>query len=68
MLTSTVIIGSQTNAMRAQKCLALAKIRCDIIKSTNDKSRGCIYALKIPADDVRAALFSLDNCNIKYEY
>lgn len=68
MLTSSIIIGSQTNAMRAQKCLSSAKIRCEIIKSNSDKSKGCIFALKIQSDQLRAALFALDSCNIRYEY
>ncbi len=68
MLTSTVIIGSQTNAMRAQRCLDSAKIHCNIIKSNTEKSRGCIYALRIPAEKLRFAFQALDSCNIKYEY
>ncbi len=68
MFTSTVIIGSQTNAMRAQKCLIASKINCDIIKTNSEKSRGCIFALRVPFDQLRAVLSALDSCNIKYEY
>ena len=68
MLTSTVIVGSHNNAVRAQKCLSNAKLRCDIIKTNSDNSRGCIYALRIGTEYLKAALNILDANNIKYEY
>lgn len=68
MLTSTILIGSQTNTIRAQKCLNSASIRSEIIKSNTDRSKGCVFAIKIPTDQVRKALQALDNCKISYKY
>lgn len=40
------VIGSMTQAMRAQKVLAASSIRAEIIKAEADQSRkGCSYAL-----------------------
>jgi len=40
------VIGSVTQAMRAQRVLNGAAILCDVIKADSAKgSRGCVYAL-----------------------
>lgn len=66
MLTSIITIGSQTNAIRAQKCLLKANIKCEIIKKDRNETRGCIYALRVLANEVNNALNALDTCNINY--
>ncbi|MBQ9773783.1 MAG: DUF3343 domain-containing protein [Clostridia bacterium] len=43
------IIGSMTQAIRAQKVLAKAAIRTDVVKAdTGESRRGCVYALSYP--------------------
>ncbi|MBQ7335147.1 MAG: DUF3343 domain-containing protein [Clostridia bacterium] len=43
------VIGSMTQAMRAQKVLANAAIRADVVKADSGETRrGCAYALSYP--------------------
>ena len=50
------VIGSMTQAMRAQKALASAAIRAKVIKADSfDETRGCAYAVSYPcAQDANA--------------
>lgn len=56
------IIGSMTQAIRAQRVLASAAIRAEVIKAdSGDVRRGCAYALSYPCaqgGNVRIALKS----------
>ena len=67
MLTSTITIGSQTNAMRAQKHLLSGKIRSEVIKQDKRGTRGCLYGLRIPQESLQAALAILDQNKIGYD-
>ena len=67
MLTSIITIGSQTNAIRAQKCLIKANIKSEIFKKDKVASRGCIYALRVSSSDFKNALYALDTSGISYE-
>lgn len=43
------VIGSMTQALRAQKVLASAAVRADVVKADSDHTRrGCAYALSYP--------------------
>ncbi|MBQ9784129.1 MAG: DUF3343 domain-containing protein [Clostridia bacterium] len=43
------VIGSMTQAIRAQRVLAGAAIRAEVVKAdTSDVRRGCAYALSYP--------------------
>ncbi len=43
------IIGSMTQAIRAQRVLANAAIRAEVVKAdTGENRRGCAYALSYP--------------------
>ena len=43
------VIGSMTQAMRAQKVLAGAAVRADVVKADSAHTRrGCAYALSYP--------------------
>lgn len=56
--TATVYVGSMTTALTAQRALARAAIRSEIVSKDWDK-RGCGYALTVPRaqlDNVRAVL------------
>lgn len=54
------IIGSMTQAMRAQSVLASAAIRAKIVKADSSRTgRGCAYALSFPCiweNDVKRIL------------
>ena len=40
------VVGSMTQAIRAQKVLAMASIRAEIVKADTDRTQhGCAYAL-----------------------
>ena len=56
------IIGSMTQAIRAQRVLASAAIRAEVVKAdAADARRGCAYALSYPCTqgaNVRAVLKS----------
>ena len=67
MLTSIITIGSQTNALRAQKCLIKANIKSEMFKKDKQSSRGCIYALRVSSNDLKSALYVLESSNISYE-
>ena len=55
------VIGSMTQAMRAQSVLASAAIRSNVIKADSSKTgRGCAYALSYSCeqdDNVRVVLY-----------
>ena len=51
-------LGSMTNALAAQRALAMAAVHSEIVKE-DDSGRGCGYALIVPLvqlDNVRAIL------------
>ena len=54
------VIGSMTQAIRAQRVLAAAAIRAEVVKADEgDSRRGCAYALSYPCAqgaNVRAVL------------
>ena len=56
------VMGSMTQALRAQKVLAGAAIRAEVVKAdSNHTRRGCAYALSYPCvqdGNVRAVLLS----------
>ena len=56
------VMGSMTQAMRAQKVLAGAAVRADIVKADSaHTNRGCAYALSYPCsqeNNVRTILSS----------
>ena len=58
--TCTAVIGSMTQAMKAQAALAEASIRASVTKISSTKSQtGCVYGLDFPcrqADNVRQVL------------
>ncbi len=43
------VTGSMTAALRAQRALASAAIRAEIVKSNNDSGRGCGYGVAFAA-------------------
>ena len=53
------VTGSMTAALRAQRALTSAAIRADIVKSDNDRGRGCGFGVAFAAtqqSNVRAIL------------
>ncbi len=56
------VVGSMTQALRAQKVLANAAVRADLIKADSAHTRrGCAYALSYPClqeNNVRTVLAS----------
>ncbi len=47
--TCVAVIGSMTQAMRAQSLLAASKIFVDVIKADSSETRhGCAYAISYP--------------------
>ncbi len=54
------VIGSMTQAMRAQSVLAAAAIRAEVVKADSTQTgRGCAYALSFPCiweNDVKRIL------------
>ncbi len=55
-----LVIGSMTQAMRAQSVLASAAIRTEVVKADSSRTgRGCAYALSFPCiweNDVKRIL------------
>lgn len=47
--TMIAVTGSMTAALRAQRTLASAAIRSDIVKSDNENGRGCGFGVVFPA-------------------
>ena len=51
MITSLITIGSQTNAIKAQKFLKNYGIASETVKTEGKTGRGCIYAVKVRSED-----------------
>lgn len=64
----TVMIGSVTYAIKAQKALAAKGIRASIIKNEHAGSRGCTYGLRLAAKDSVSAEGILKLAGIKYSF
>ena len=42
------VIGSTTHATRAQRALARAAIRSEVVKISSEQKSGCVYGLRLP--------------------
>ncbi len=68
MQRSIITLGSQTNALKAQKALREHRIRSDLIKEDSSRAgRGCVYSLRVDTRDLSLAALILDGRNIPYE-
>lgn len=68
MQLSIITLGSQTNAIKAQRLLREHRIRSELIKSDSSRTgRGCVYSLRVFARDLPAAVLLLDEHNVPYE-
>ena len=68
MQLSIITLGSQTNAIKAQRLLREHRFRSELIKSDSSRTgRGCVYSLRVFVRDLPAAVLLLDEHNIPYE-
>ncbi|MBQ7172191.1 MAG: DUF3343 domain-containing protein [Clostridia bacterium] len=68
MQRSIITLGSQTNALKAQKLLREHRIRSDLVKHDSSRAgRGCVYSLRVDTRDLPSAVLFLDERNIPYE-
>lgn len=60
------VIGSTTQAMNAQKTLAKAAIRSDVVKiSAGHSSKGCVYGIEFAPEQYRNVQYILSSYGIK---
>ncbi len=60
------VIGSTTQAMNAQKTLAKAAIRSDVVKiSSGHSNNGCIYGIEFAPEQYRNVQYILSSYGIK---
>ncbi len=60
------VIGSVTQAMRAQKILANAAIRVEVVKTDNGRGRGgCVYALSYAPTQEKNVRTILQNAGVR---
>ena len=60
------VVGSMTQAMRAQKALAGAAVRVEVVKADSAHThRGCAYALSYPCSQENNVRTILGNAGIR---
>lgn len=66
MFRYKAVIGSTTQAMNAQKTLAKAAIRSDVVKiSSGHSNNGCIYGIEFAPEQYRNIRYILSSYGIK---
>ena len=64
--TCTAVIGSMTQAMRAQSILAEAAIRATVVKVSSARSTGgCAYGVDFPCTQMSNAKTALNQAGIR---
>lgn len=63
----TIIIGSITYAMKAQKALKEMGIHASLIKKNGETRRGCSYGISVSTSHFMATIAKLKELNIEYE-
>jgi len=56
MYTSQITIGSQTNAIKASKILKSSNISCEVIKTDKDRTKGCIFGVRVITENYNTAI------------
>ena len=64
----TVVIGSATNATRAESILARAAIRARVIKVSSEQKNGCAYGIEFPCSQKRNVEEILKNARIPIHF
>lgn len=64
----TVMIGSVTYTIKAQKAIAKKGIRTGIIKKESAGERGCTYGLQFASKDTMAVVGILKSGGIHYRF
>ena len=65
MEKSTIIIGTNTAAMRAGRVLYAQGVRSKVIRRTG-RGTGCVYGVEINSSDLNAAIYVLRQNNIQF--
>ena len=60
----TAVTGSMTNALKAQKTLAVAAIPSSVKKVSSQGGRGCVYGVNYSCAQARNVRVVLENANI----
>ena len=65
----TIVTGSITSAMKAQKALNASAIQSNVVKlNSKTTQRGCAYGLEINCSQLSNARMVLTNANIRSTY
>ena len=64
----TVIIGSATNATRAESILARAAIRSRVIKVSSEQRLGCAYGIEFPCSQKKNVEEILSRARISFRF
>lgn len=65
----TIVTGSITTAMKAQKALAVSAIQSTVVKlDSSTTNKGCAYGLEVNCNQINNARIVLTNAKIKATY
>lgn len=63
------LIGSMTQAMRAERALACAGLRSEVVKATpSEYRRGCAYGILFSSAEERIAAEILRNARVRFRF